>query len=81
MQRIENDTIKNLFVVYVDDVTIFYVKEDFETLHDFVMQIFFAYKTQNTKSLSVYPYGNPEAYPVLEYEDDGEDGITFWAAD
>lgn len=79
MKKIEAIEVMNIFAVCNNShvYTEYYIKEAGESLHNFAVSIFEKLKTENTKSFSIYPYGNPEADAILEYEkyDDEED---FW---
>ena len=77
MREISLLTVNNLYVVYINSNVRYFV-DDKINQHDFAMDVFNLLKTENTKSLSIYPYGNPEAEAILEYNkyDDGD--IEFW---
>lgn len=77
MKKIDANVVNNLFVAYADNKAVFFIKEN-ETLHDFAMKVFEELKTENTKSLDIYPYGDPEANAILEYYNDPEEGEDLW---
>ena len=77
MKKIENTVVNNLFVAYVDGTSVYFTRED-ETLADFAIRVFEELKTENTKSLDIYPYGDPEANAILEYYNDPEEGEDLW---
>lgn len=79
MKRIEANVVNNLYVAYVDNKAIFFVKEN-ENLHDFAVKVFEELKTENEncKSIDIYPYGDNEASPILEYYNDDEEGVDLW---
>ena len=82
MKKIEKNVVNNLYVAYVDDKATYFVKEN-ESLHDFAVKVFEELKTENEncKSIDIYPYGNPEAYAILEYYKDDEEGDDFWVTE
>lgn len=77
MREISLLTVNNLYVVHINSSVRYFV-DDKINQHDFAMEVFNLLKTENTKSLSIYPYGNPEASPILEYYNDDEEGEDFW---
>ena len=81
MRKIENNVVNNIYVAYVDNKPAVYFVRENETLHDFAMQVFEELKTENTKSLDIYPYGNPEASAILEYYNDHEEGVDLWVTE
>ena len=77
MQKIDSKIVNNIFSVYNDNKTLFYVKDEKETLHDFAMSVFNELKNESTKGFSIYPYGDPEADFILEY-DKMDEKEYFW---
>ena len=77
MKKIDANVVNNLFVAYVDHKGVFFIREN-ETLHDFAMKVFKELKTENTKSIEVYPYGNLEGNAILEYYNDHDEGEDLW---
>lgn len=77
MKKIDANVVNNLYVAYVDNKAVFFIREN-ENLHDFAMKVFEELKTENTKSIDIYPYGDPEAHEILTYYNDPEEGEDFW---
>lgn len=56
------------------------IKEN-ETLHDAALNFFEILKKENLKSIWIFDANDPalkEATPILEYDDDDDEGVHFW---